>query len=349
MSLKTCIENQKLLGIRAMCNETTNYKIYLDDMPGIDQKRMANIASNSTGMELMQKAIRMGWEDTLEEALNYRKNEGSVPILSFNPAKGIYSQREFQTRVMPVFAGERGLNVEFKYPYKYQYSILVIDNVHLRTVADATGILLKVVNGAKTYYIDKNSETYIETSATNAKNLNTNADILIADIPTVDTKANDTLTIPQVNLELVNDFSVVFDQTTIETYQAFVPQMKACCGNAPKPLLQNGLRITDSFGVSLDISQRCDSELMKCNMMVYLFFAARYRAVIHLIQEALLSDRMNFFTMNSKEGLAAYGENMANMYRQKLNETVPTLRKLLSANDNNCFSCNGFTKMPIAF
>lgn len=342
-----CIEKQKLVGIHAMCNDTTRYKIYLDDIEGIDQTKVAKFASNESGMELMQKAIRIGFENTLEDALNMQRSDNHKAVLWFNQLKQAYYQREFQSHINAAFTGERGIIVTNRYPYKYQFTENLIDNIHLKTVNSETDILLKIRNNTDIYLVDAAGEVYLQKDSLNCVNTNNQEEVLISSLTLIETSAAKTLTIP-VNFAVTGDFEVVFDQTTIQTYSAFLPVHKGCCGKKPTPAVINGFEITESYGVSLDLSLRCSEERIKCAMIIHLGWAARLRAVLFLINEALMSDRMNFFAINSQEWLEAYRETIHKQYERKLNEIVPKMRKVLSNQDGNCFSCAGLTKMSIS-
>lgn len=342
-----CIENQRLLGVRSICNQTTVFKLYLEDIEGIDQTKVSKFASNETGLELMQKAVRIGWENTLEDALRLQRSEKHRATLWFNEIKVAYFQREFCPHIQSQFAGERGIVVKNRYPYKYQFSENLIDNIHIKTVNSQINILLKIRNNTNIYLVDSFGNVYLQIDVLNCKNLNNEEIVTIDSLDKIETTGGVTLTIP-VNFAVTGDFEVVFDQTGIQTYQAFTPQSKACCGRSPEAIEVNGFLITDSFGVSLDLSLRCSEERIKCNMLVYLAWAARLRAVIFLLNEALTSDRMNFFTINSKEWLEEYSKSIINQYESKLNQIVPKLRTVLSNQDQNCFSCAGLTKRPIS-
>lgn len=342
-----CIDNQKLLGIRSMCNETTKYKLYLEDIEGIDQTKVSKFASNETGLELMKKAIRVGWENTLEDALRLQRSEKHRATLWYNEVTKAYFQREFRPQINSVFAGERGIVVKNRYPYKYQFSENLIDNIHIKTVNSQTDILLKIRNNTNIYLVDAFGNVYLQIDTLTCKNLNTEETVTIASLDKIETVGGSTLTIP-VNFAVTGDFEVVFDQTLIQTYSAFTPVSKACCSRSPQAIEINGFLITDSFGISLDLSLRCSEERIKCVMLVHLAWAARLRAVMFLLTEALTSDRMNFFTINSREWLESYTEAITNQYERKLNEIVPKLRTVLSNQDQNCFSCAGLTKMAIS-
>lgn len=342
-----CIENQKLLGVRSACDETTHFRLYLEDIEGIDQTKVSKFASDETGLELMKKAVRIGWENTLEDALRLQRSEKHRATLWFNEVKVAYYQREFQNRVQNVFIGERGIVVKNRYPYKYQFSENLIDNIHIKTVNSEVDILLKIRNNTNVYLVDKNGEIYLQKDVLNCENVNNEEIVLISSLEKIDTNAGSTLTIP-VNFAVTGDFEVVFDQTNIQTYQAFTPISKACCGRSPEAIEMNGFMITDSFGISLDLSLRCSEERIKCTMLIHLSWAARLRAVMFLLNEALTSDRMNFFTINSSEWLAEYAESITMQYESKLQQIVPKLRTVLSNQDKNCFSCAGLTKTTIS-
>lgn len=342
-----CIEKQRLVGIRAMCSDTTKYKLYLDDIEGIDQTKVSKFASNQSGMNLMQKAIRVGFENALEDALNMQRSDNHKAVLWFNPVKMAYYQREFQSFINSAFAGERGIVVKNRYPYKYQFTENLIDNIHIKTVNSASNILLKIRNNTDIYLVDAAGEVYLQKDATTCINTNNEEEVLISSLTLIETSANKVLTIA-VNFAVTGDFEVVFDQTTIQTYSAFLPIHKACCGKKPLPAVVNGFELTNSYGVSLDLSLRCSEERIKCAMIIHLGWAARLRAVLFLLNEAMTSDRMNFFTVNSIEWLASYKEDITTQYERKLNEVVPKMRKVLSNQDSNCFNCAGLTKTSIS-
>lgn len=315
-----CLENQRIIGVRGLCEEGETYKYYLDDLPGITYQNTAKTAvASKTASSLFAKAIEQGINSTMTDAL-YTINS---PI-QFNNVSNIYYHRDFSDAVQPVYAGERGLNVSMTYPTQVQFSSAIIRRVYIKTNTDVVGLVV---------------------------NINVNGNIQRSE--TIDVLAGQEYTIELNETIRYKDFSITFDQTTVETYQASFNSDYQCCGkiinyrNGFDYLLKRSLgrfRVTGGFGVAADIDLACDEEKLMCTLLPYLGEEVRYKAGIYLANEMLVSDRLNLFTINNQEDIANLASSWSAEYQERLKRKVPQLLNSFRNTDKCCFKTLGITK-----
>lgn len=337
----TCLDNQKLLGVRADCSDEVSYKIYLDDVEGLDLKKVSNVASNSTGLELMRKAIKQGFELTLEDAIN--NDEGSVIARNYTE---LYFQNKFTSRQVAAETDQvRGISFEIQYPHKYQFSEIRIQNIYIKTLSNLNDAQILIITNEKEFLIiDDGSVLEVASKTGNVVDTvivegeQNPVDVNTLTLPNL--IANETYTFHNLNFD-TNSYHVeiAFDQSNTDVSQAYLPTT-GCCGNIKVLDSYNGLKIRGGYGVSADVAVACDMERVQCFMLNELAYVARYRAVMYLIQDAVLSDRMNFFTQNAKQDLEAYAKHISTKYHNLLNRKIVHLKSLLSQQDKNCFACS---------
>lgn len=347
MNPLTCLDNQKLLGVRAEC-EVNPCQIYLDDVEGIDAKKVANLASNSTGIELMKKAIRQGFELTLEDALNTDSYK-----LTTNTFTQVYFQNKFKTTYQNQSAGMRGIEFEIEYPQKYQFSNLQIQNIYVRTRTTLVNAQLIISTNDKEYLITKDNRILLVESKLVNEVLSVideeGNEVLVASLELPTFTADETYSFTYLNFE-TGDFKtkIQFDQTNTAVYNTYLPTV-GCCGSVTVQKSFNGLSIEGGYGVSADVAISCDSDKIKCFILPHLVYSVRFRAMMYLIQDAMLTDRMNFFAQNAQEDLEAFGKHISNQYYQSLGRKVPMLKNMLAQNDKNCFSCSSVKRGTIIY
>lgn len=342
-----CIDNQKYIGIRADC-EINPCQIYLDDVEGIDAKKVGNFASNSTGIELMKKAIRQGIELTLEDAINTDSYN-----LTTNSFSQLYFQNKFKTTFENEFDGMRGIDFEIEYPQKYQFSNLQIQNIYVRTRTTLVNAQLIIFTNDKEYLVTKDNRVLLVESKLVNQVLTVideqGDEVLVSNLLLPTFIGNETYSFMNLNFETADTkASIKFDQTNTGVYNTYLPTA-GCCGSVTVMKNFNGLVIEGGYGVSADIAVKCDSNKIKCFLLPNLVYSARYRAVMYLIQEAMLTDRMNFFAQNAQDDLQSFGKHISTLYYQSLNRKLPSLKNLLAQNDKNCFSCSSVKRGTIIF
>ncbi|WP_338764162.1 hypothetical protein WAF17_21165 [Bernardetia sp. ABR2-2B] len=339
-----CLDNQKLLGVRADCSDEVSYKIYLDDVEGLDLKKVSNVASNSTGLELMRKAIKQGFELTLEDAIN--NDTGSVISRNYTE---LYFQNKFTSRQVTAEADQvRGISFEIQHPQKYQFSEIRIQNLYVKTLSNLDDAQILIITNEKEFLLTADSRI-LEVEAKTGNTVDTVIDeegtsIPVSSLTLPNLVANETYSFHNLNFD-TNSYKVeiAFDQTSTDVSQAYLPSTgcTSCGGGSVNVLdVYNGLKIRGGYGVSADVAVACDMERVKCFMLNELAYVARYRAVMYLIQDAALTDRMNFFAQNAQEDLEAFGKHISSKYYSLLNRKIVHLKSLLSQQDKNCFACS---------
>lgn len=127
----TCFNN--LVGLKALCDATTPApQFYLDDIEGVDQSRLADLASQSQGsgkamaQDIIDSAIRMMTAD-LETIIpaNFRMTNELVNICSTNTFSGFYQS-----------ASTLGTGVIVKNITGSKFSKMFIDSITVRINSD---------------------------------------------------------------------------------------------------------------------------------------------------------------------------------------------------------------------
>lgn len=315
-----CLINQTTIGVRGLCTEGESFKYYLDDLNGITYQNYAKVAvASKTASSLFSKAIEEGIKNTMSDIMY----SVASPI-QFNNVTQVYYHRDFSDKVQPVYTGERGLDVVINNPTQVQYSSSIIRTVYIRTVTDQTGLIVNVnVNG------------------------------VIQRTETIDTVAGQVYELQLNEVVKYKSFSITYDQTTVETYQALFSTDYQCCGkvsnyiNGFDYLLNRSLgryRVTGGFGVSADIDLACDEEKLMCTLLPYFGEEVRWKAGIYLANEVLVSDRLNLFTINNKEDILQLASAWSKDYEDKLKRKVPHILNSLKGTDQCCFKVMGIRK-----
>jgi hypothetical protein len=312
-----CLTNQTTIGVRGLCVVGETYRYYLDDLNGITYQNYAKVAvAGDTATSLFSKAIEEGIKTTMSDILY------STPSpIQFNNISQVYYHRDFSDTVLPVFVGERGLDVVINHPTQVQYSSSIIRTVYIRTVNDQPGLVV---------------------------NLNVNG--VIQRTETIDTIGGQVYELHLNETVKYKSFSITFDQTLVETYQALFSTDYQCCGQVPNyrhgfDLILNKkpgkYRITGGFGVSADIDLACDEEKLICTLLPHFGEEIRWQAGIYLAQEVQVSDRLELFVMNNKQDIAALAQVWNNNYEEKLKRKVPMILNSLKGTDQCCFKVMG--------
>lgn len=308
-----CLLNQKTIGVRALCGPDTFFKYYLDDLNGITYQNYAKVAmASKTASSLFKQAIDYGIQSTMNDILF------STPSpIQLNSISNVYYHREFTDTILPVFVGERGLNVSVHNPTSIQYSSTVLRRVYIK--ADITQLAVPI-------------------------HINVNNII-------VRTELVDLVQGQEYVLELnetinSNSFSVTFDQTLIPVYQAGYNTQYQCCGSVNS--YSNGFdylmtarlgrfRVSGGFGISADIDLICDEEKLTCTLLPYFGEEVRFKAGIYLANEVLVSDRLELFVINNKEDILQLAQAWQKDYDSRLQRKVPQILNSLRGTDKCCF------------
>ena len=316
-----CLLTQRTIGVKGLCGPNETFKYYLEDLNGITYQNYAKVATASkTASSLFTQAIDYAIQSTMSDILFTTPS----PI-QLNSISNVYYHRDFSETVLPVFIGQRGLEVTINHPTQIQYSSPIIRRVYIKTATDAVDLAI---------------------------NINVNGVVVRTEIIPIVT-AGQTYTIELNETITQRNFSVTFDQTVIETYQALYNTQYQCCGsvsnytNGFDYLLNRTLgkfRVTGGFGISADIDLACDQDKLTCTLLPYFGEEIRFKAGVYLANEVLVSDRLELFVMNNKEDILEVAKSWQKEYNGRLKRKVPAILNSLKSTDACCFKQLGISR-----
>ena len=94
------------------------------------------------------------------------------------------------------------------------------------------------------------------------------------------------------------------------------------------------------YGLIADVTVICSSADLFCLMKDQLAFPVLYRFGIELAQEALETDRFNYFSLVRRDELNELLEKYKDDYDKEMKTVARTIPKLLRKLDDYCISCN---------
>lgn len=323
----TCYD--RFIGIRETCeaeNYTPKSRLYIDDLPGLNVKRAAEVTGSGTGYALIEKCIKNACDETLEEALSYSVRDGAVPLLQTNQTGRLYLQNKFNKSVLVSLSGEKGIDLELKRPDFYQLSQIKIERIFIKCTDAINGATVKIIDGDE-----------------------------VTTLSGVDLEAGKRLEIDEANDALpyyakTSKVRVVVNHDEGDFYQAYVPKTGCeSCGSAARVGGfyddQTSLFVSGGYGVSLDAKINCDIDRVKCLLLNELRYAVRYKAGVNLALESEFSDRATFWAFSGEhEKIKEYYQVE---YDTALRRVIPSVSRLLKMQDKNCFECGGMRKVRI--
>ena len=311
-----CYED--FIGIRSACTPTTPKSgLYIEDLPGIDVKRAANMASDLNGVALIEKCIRVACDQTTEDILNYAPEADKPIMFSTKRASYLYTVPKFREDVVLATNEARTIEYEIRRPDLYKFSRIGFKAIVIQS--QTTGAIMF---------------TFRENGVVKATaNVNTVAGQTIrheVDITLDGYKAS---------------VSANFDGHDVRRlwlpYDNCIPCGRTK-GGYTDPQTSLYISGTDSFAVEL--ASDCDLDRAKCFILPYVKYAVLYRAAMNLALEGNLSDRGNFYVFGTNfEEMYKYFEAE---YNSRLRAAFPTVKRLLKNQDINCFECAGVKIYP---
>lgn len=105
----------------------------------------------------------------------------------------------------------------------------------------------------------------------------------------------------------------------------------------------------NQYGMAVDMVYMCDYARLAQNIAFMLRQAVLYRFGMHLCDEIIASDRINFFVNNSTEWAEKRKEEFRQAYDAELESVLPSLNNTVHTIDRNCFNLrrNVFVEMRI--
>lgn len=301
---------------------------YLEHLAGFTLKGIANTATYGNAMELIAQSSAIAIDMTVSDALTRMQCLGQTKIIA-QSLPTLWTESYASDYVNEV----RGLEV-IKFQPQYQpLSTWLISKIHLLANDTVTGKQVQLIDGndVTTFTVD-----------------------LVAKQPTtIDLVAADGIL--GYLVKHPERFSVVWDLSDIRpatwTWANRAMANGKSCGCTGNITTANGLwyYVQGNNGISLDMSYICDYSRLEQNIALMLNQAVLYRLGLHLCDEIIASDRINFFVNNSVDWAEKKKEEFQQAYDKELEKVLPSLSNTVRSIDRNCFETrrNVFTEMRI--
>lgn len=315
-----CYEN--FIGIASEQNPIAPKSgLYLDkNVIGIDVKRMANIASDASGLELIKKSIANACDEVAEEALNFNGSSIQTSAVGFR-----YYESKFRDTVLASSNQERGIEFEIKRPDFYQFSNIYITKVYVKANTDESAVVIKIIDGQTTESLEP-------------------IDLVAGEIYELDLEY-------KAKNKAVR---IVTDHSHIQFYQSYIPAHtnKGCssCGGRKVNNYSDSvptLWVTGGHGITADIELRCDTQKIKCAMLSELRYAILYKSAMLLAIEGEFTDRLNFYSANTN--FDDFYEYLEGEYLTRMERISPSIMQRFKGFDRNCFECGNVKKSNLGY
>ena len=135
---------------------------------------------------------------------------------------------------------------------------------------------------------------------------------------------------------------ITIDNTLLQPAEGKV-NMDCCSGNYDILDVHGwtGSALSSShFGIRADVTIICNPGDLFCLMKDYLANAVLYRFGIEMANEDLETDRINFFTLTSRDGILELLERYKEDYDLAMKDIARTMPVLLRKLDDYCIDCN---------
>lgn len=118
----------------------------------------------------------------------------------------------------------------------------------------------------------------------------------------------------------------------------------SCCGDSFEILSVSGWTgsglSSNHYGLRADVTVVCSQDGLACLLKDMLGLPVLYRFGIEMAREALESDRINYFTLTSRDGIKELLESYQEDYDKEMMQLARTLPKLLRRLDEFCVDCS---------
>lgn len=300
--------------VRGACGTATpSSGLFLNDLPGITLRNLANVANEEqvTGIGLANNAIALGIDLTKKEIM-----ERMLDIVRFN---SVYSSKRIGNLNYDLFAGPtagfNGITSELDCDCKLlRQCVSRIDILLNTTLTDA---VLRIVDGPTT----------------------TNF--------TFSTVAGGITTI-YPNYEAVNETIEISYDTSAVSYsssgfsgQCFCNTCNTSCNQCicDCNIIVRSTAAT-TFGLRPNINVICSADAFFCDIMKFMGRPAWYRSGILFIDELLMTSRLNEFTLYDIDRAQAIQEKWMEEYEACITDLVNRLPKYFDQVDACCVECN---------
>lgn len=315
---------QNIISVRDVCAEEQVVSLSgldLMDAPEISAKNLANIANEEyvTGLNLARKKVTQATILVRNDLMSALAANKVMP----NIIAKKHTTGEFKTTInYPAEAKERGLTLYKNRKMKGALRKLVIHNVHIYSLANVDGAVLKIYDD----YAGGTVSTY-----------------------NVDVEANKVNTF-NVEYELKGSFArVLLDGTNVPVAGTYLTCFTGCNGAMPNDCgytkgWYDNKEITskEGFGVNLEFSCACDYEQLLCDLaQTYIGEIVWLKSRVLLMEEHLRTNRLNNWVVYGRDETREYLTDIENQYREKWQIFINAMPVLLKQFNDDCLNCNG--------
>lgn len=314
---------QNIISVRDVCAEqqaTSLSGLDLMDAPEISVKNLANIANEEyvTGLNLARKKVEQATVLVRNDMMSVLAANKVMPNLVTKK----YTTGEFKTSInYPAEAKERGVTLYKNRKIKGVLRKLVIHNIQVYSLTDASGVALKIYDD----YAGGMVSTYnIDLEAGKANTFN-------------------------VEYELKGSFArVLLDGTNVPVTGTYLTCFTGCNGTMPndcgytKGWYDNKeISSKEGFGINLEFSCVCDYEQMLCDLaQTYIGEIVWLKSRVLLMEEHLRTNRLNNWVVYGREETREYLVDIENQYREKWQLFINAMPGLLKQFNDDCLNCN---------
>ena len=311
MPIPSCFEN--FIGIRAGCGDRPPPRsgLYFEDLEGLRLTQASQMADGhfATGADFLQAKFSFALKQLTEEII------GVLPKITnyhWNAVLETVSAGAFSESFSTIPNPDSG--VKITKPARYRSAQLVIEKVSLWSETPAMNVPIILRDGtiSQTFYanLEADRPTTLLTDYT-------------AVHPTVFVvwdgnggQVNDSRVTPE------NDCGCrdVFSPVKVEGWDGFTTTQK-------------------TFGLTAEISLRCDETALMCALAHRLGNVLLYRTGMEVARERLASDRLNYFSMNKDEALRLL-TLWEKIYEEKRHYLLTQIHSFLAQYDDYCLTCN---------
>lgn len=303
----------KFIGIKGLRTEqqyTPVSGLYIEDLVGLSLRNVAQIANYESGAEFLLRKIEFTTRTVAREVVY------EIPNTDFNKVLDISIVPTDTDNYNPIYPAERGVVVR-----KPNYNRQQVGAFMLRTILIKTNT---TIAGKQVKLITPNSTTTF----------------------TVDLVAGEvfTLVLPQPIRIADESFSVVMDNSDVETAQfRYSKQFGYDSCSSCNSTYKNGLYTISNtnFGIAVDFSYVCEADRLACVILPELKDAVLFRTGAEIYRELLASQRLDLFTINSKEFAEKQIEELTAKYNTEKLRIMASISRFAQNLDNYCFSCGG--------
>lgn len=149
-----------------------------------------------------------------------------------------------------------------------------------------------------------------------------------------------------------NEVTILYDSSLYDVYSGTISAFYnygcgGCCSDCGNSYLrvrginQAGDEQNSVYGIRADVQMFCDTEKMFCLTLQFNKLAFLYCVGELLMQEAAVSDRLNFLAMSGKEMFAQLAQQFGSKWRELMSQNADAIESYLLKVEKNCFDCKG--------